>query len=241
MKKSYAIIAIILLIKGYPLLAEDARSIVEDAHVFGNSRSLYIRLDMEIQEAGDSTVRGIEIYRNLSEQERQLLIQVVTPPFLRSMKFLQLETGSSQSQQWLATSRGVRRMGSGDGSTRLFDSDFTLDDFSFSDVDEYAYTTISDDGAMTTIRAVPAASAGEQRLLYIENSSSIITRVDYLDSRGELVKQYRVLEFFEDTAGRFPRVARMDSFGRGSHTEIHISSFDDESSIPSRIFHRGSL
>jgi hypothetical protein len=187
----------------------------------------------------------MEIFLQQGNRETKLLMQIVTPPFLRYMKFLQYKE-NGDSQQWLKTSRGVRRLTGANQSDNLFDSDFTVEDFSSIDPALYSVGSLSqadvNGKACYLLELKPRYSDAQydRKDLYVDRDTYLIRRIDFF-SGNNVYKQYMLSETQTVEGKLFPRICTMETLDEGTSTTIRVVDVSVPDSIPTRTFNRGNL
>lgn len=220
--------------------------ILADAALFGDFSSLEVRFEMEIHERRGTKNRGLVAYVEQGEESYRALLQIVSPVFLNNLKFLTITEGK-QRNQWMATSSGVRRVADSNRNDRLFDSDFTVEDLSDYDAEEYRLSRTADQlvsGSLCyVLDAVPISSSSDysRKILYVEKETRLLARAEFFDDDGELVRQFELLERMSLNGEPFPKSAKMSTLSEGTHTILTVEEADADSDIPDRLFNRGSL
>lgn len=230
------------------LLAQspEPAEILRRAALFGQFTSLEASLTMEIHERRGSKDRGLTAYVVREEDRARALVQITSPAFLGNMKFLSVSDGPETSQ-WLATSRGVRRVAGSSRNDRLFDSDFTVEDLSDYQPDDFDLTLMGSetvDGVEThLLEAVPrdAETDYAKRVMNISKETGLLARARFYDDDGELVREFELIEHMELDGVPFPRVAKMTTVSRNTHTLLTVEEARVGHTIPERLFNRGNL
>lgn len=239
-------VCVFCVIGTFPVSADvNGEQLLNEAVIFGNASHIVMTVRMQIDTSRGDKSRGMEIYLQTDENASKLLMQIVHPPFLRYMKFLQYKDGQD-SQQWLKTSRGVRRLTGANQSESIFDSDFTVEDFSSIDSEVYSVAllseTVVDGSSVYTLELTPSYTGAQyqRKKLYIDKDTMLIRRIDFF-SKNVLYKQYTLLETQKIEGRLFPRVCIMKTMSQQSSTTIFFDEISLPDTIPSRTFNRGSL
>ena len=146
----------------------------------------------------------------------------------------------------MSTSRGVRRVAAGNRDERLFDSDFTVEDLSSYEPDDYQLSILGTESVngvdCLVLQAIPSdsRSADEKKVLYISNSDGLLYAADFY-AAGEVARRFELLETMLVDGTPFPRVARMTTIGAGTNTLLTVTEAAAGAEIPDRVFNRGSL
>jgi len=221
--------------------AEPSEKPLEEARLFGRSELLHLEVEMMIESSRGSKSRGLEIYIDRSDGSFRLLAQVVSPSFMDYMKLLQIRDGNRPTQQWLKTSRGVRRLAESDGGMAVFDSDFTSEDLSDVDLADYRVAALEDgilsdaDCYRYSLRPLQGRNGYETKIVYVGMEDSLIRGVDYLVG-DTIVRQYRLLETKRVSGQLFPQRAVMENLEAHTRTVIEIDRIDQPNRIPQRMF-----
>jgi hypothetical protein len=220
--------------------------ILSDAALFGEFQSLEMRFTMEIHERRGTKDRGMAAYIEQSGDSYRALLQIVSPAFLNRMKFLTV-TEDDRRNQWLATSSGVRRVADSNRNDRLFDSDFTVEDLSDYDPEDYRLRLMPDARVGGTesyvLEAIPVSGDSDyaRKVLYVAKESRLLLRADFFNESGELVRQFEQLEQMSLQGRPFPRQVKMSTLSAGTHTVLTVQEAISGQDIPDRLFNRGSL
>lgn len=224
--------------------ADTPASHVHDSHILGISEYTEVEATMIIHGTRGEQTRRLEILMHRpQEHESRVLARIVWPGFLTNMKFLIHNNGNGNQEKWMKTSRGVRRLSDANTDEPVFNSDFTVEDFSDLTGERYrfAYHRADDPNGIRVVEARRTDAASVSKVFYIDPDAKLIRRIDYLDRSGELVRQYRILATQQVASHDYPKHAEMRDLESGTSTEIRIESVDVSSRIPSRVFNRAGL
>ena len=241
------LIVLLTLISSAVIAQEDnPGELLRRAALFGEFDSLQVELTMEITERRGSKDRGIAAFVERNEDEARALVQIVSPAFLNKMKFLSVTEGGDTAQ-WLATSRGARRVSGSNRTDRLFDSDFTLEDLSDYDPEDYELSLLGServDGVdCHVLEAVPVTADTDyaKRIMYIDQDSGLLVRALFLDDAGNVMREFELLDRMTVDGVEFPRQVKMTTVTAGTHTTLHVDSVVTGEDIPDRYFSRSNL
>jgi len=234
-----------LLMIGFPLAALEAPSVLERSHLFGDPRFLEMQVDMNINTSSGEKSRQVEIRISNSGDMYQVHMQITSPSFLRKMKYLQHKPRSGTPSQWVATSRGTKKITSSGNDERIFDSDFTAADFASLSSDSYRIEAFSsaERDSVTCYRLELSPVDEEEwtkKVLYVDQQSFLIREVEYFRDQ-DLVKRYRVISTSRIEEKLFPVESIMEDYRNGTSTQLEISDIRMPDSIPDRIFHYRNL
>ena len=226
--------------QGTPTVEE----ILSNIHLLGDAPNIVLTAGMDIKSPRGDKTRTLEIYISQDEKASKVLVQVISPPFLRDLKFLTHQFPDRSDDKWVKTSRGVRRLAEGNYGEALFDSDFTVEDLSRIDRSRFDLEVV-DTGESSGIRAVKAIPTYRNpdysyKVFKIEVDSGMLTGTDFFrDER--LIKQYRLLERQVIDGELYPLLCIMEDLTKGTSTVLSIEKVSIADSIPERLFNRGSL
>lgn len=250
MKRTKILLLIIatLLIAGGTAFAQTPKEVLGGVNVIGNAANSIIEIDMNINTGRGSKNRTLEIYYTEEPDGTvKSLAQVISPAFLRNLKFLSYMYPDGRADQWVKTSRGVKRLSSGSGAGQeLFDSDFTtedLSDVSPSDYDlEFLPAETILDREVFAVQAKPKGRGGEysEKIYYVGKASGLLLGIDYLKG-NDLVKRYRVNETQTIGGDLFPLECTMENLGRDTSTVLVFESIETPNSIPGTVYNKGRL
>ena len=220
---------------------------LEDAYLMAVGENVSLYIDMTIQTNTGDKSRKLEIFMHQDQDGTKILAQIAHPAFLKNMKFLQHRPTDGRDSTWLKTSRGVRRLSSNSTSERLFDSDFTVEDLSPLTAEDFQVSFAPEHtNPLPECFAVVAEPLKRDRgyakkIFYIDAEESILRRVEYYGEDGEPVKRYELIEIQEANGRAYPLRSAMEDFSRNTSTQLLFNTVDEETTLPSRIFNKGSL
>ncbi len=248
MKAALALTAALCLLAGAafaePSSSDEAGLLLSSATIFGASPRMIARLEMRIGGGGADREREIELSIDRGSGTTKTLARIISPAFLGDMKFLKVAQPGQADSQWIKTSRGVRRLGDGNRFERIFGSDFTAEDFGtigasgFDLSRDFARDTATEDVVAARPRhAAPYAL----RLIYIARLGGLVTRMEYLDAAGRVLRRYSVAKVEGAGAEAVPSEARMEDLSTGATTSLKILSLKTPAAIAERVFKPGNL
>ncbi len=226
--------------------ANEAEEILARAHLFGDSPYLKMEVEMRMTDPSGEKTRGIDISMSSVGEEYRVYMQITSPSFLRKMKFLQHNPESGDTLQWVATSRGARKITSSGEDERIFDSDFTAADFSSINTEEYRIEGFSEDRSdgvpCYRFELSPFDQAGKvtKKVLLLDRQSLLIREVQYY-TNGAMTRRYRLLSTRSIEGKIFPEKSVMEDLREASSTTLFFDKIELPSSIPDRVFHYRNL
>lgn len=217
---------------------ETAAEIIAEVHVLGPADTMQVDATMTIREGSSEAERRLEGWYRRGDRDLSLFVQILEPPFLRDMKLLLLRRGSREDN-WMRTSRGVRRLGASSGQERVFGSHFTVSDMTA--VDPAAQTVrLVDSSPDEILIEVQDREGSGYRRFSIQPEDRIIRGIQFFDDSGELVKEYELLSVDSVEGQPVPMRGQM-RLTNGDYTIISVNEIDFPTSIPGRYFNRGNL
>ncbi|MFW5776883.1 MAG: outer membrane lipoprotein-sorting protein [Spirochaetota bacterium] len=244
--RAHRVAAIVLVgLTSWTVTAQEPDELLRRAVLFGGFEDLQSTVEMEIHDGGSKT-RILEIFVKHVDDDYRALVRVVSPPFLNRMKFLSISSGN-RTDQWISTSRGSYRVAEGSETEPLFDSDFTVEDFSDSDPDDYSLTKLPDqtvDGEPChVIDVIPEKVETDyaRRRVFLSQADQIIVRAEYYDDEENLIRLFELHERMTLDGAVFPKQATMRTLAAETHTLLTVEEVDTDARIPRRYFNPGSL
>ena len=125
-----------------PLLAQDARQIVQEAQRRGRSNSQRYEGVLEVTSADSKVTRKAwQTWRLGSYGDSKAVIRFTAPAEVKGVALLVVNHPERSSDQWMWTPAIARdrRIALQDRSTRFFGTDFSFEDLEERDVDQYEY------------------------------------------------------------------------------------------------------
>jgi hypothetical protein len=143
----------------------------------------------------------------------------------------------------MTTSRGVRRLSNANFQDRVFNSDFTVEDFSYPSSDDYSFSFGTPTRGLQVVEATVRDSSSDSgaKVYRIDAKAGLVREIDHLDQSGEVIRQFRTLETQVTGGFAYPKRVEMADLAEGTKTVIEIDSIDVESPIPARMFSRAGL
>ncbi|WP_460050786.1 outer membrane lipoprotein-sorting protein [Spirochaeta dissipatitropha] len=231
--------AVLSLIVSLTLISAAATAETPTLRLFGSARALEISAELIISDDSGTSTRSIEIlYNNNEGRDYQLRSQVTSPAFLRNMKFLVTQEGSV-SNTWIATSRGVQRVGNRGSGERVFGSDFLISDFSGWNLDDYRISDIP--GSSWQKAEALSAENKEAFRFQIHPEYDLVAAIDFLGPDGQISRSYRVLSYTETSSVILPQEARMETVADGSSSLLRLKSVNTDPRFGPRSFNPAGL
>jgi hypothetical protein len=223
-----------LVSAGPDVLAEEA---VGQSALFSSAPHFQLTCQLTVIDAtGDQKIRDLMITNLRSTGEDRFLAQVTAPTFLRSLKFLRIES-QGNTGTWLKTSRGTQRMASDGDPEPLFGSDFSTADFQ-PGTQAWTMSSPQELGQTTVERLTDARWGWVRQRMTIRTRDHLVVNSEFFDAKGGVVRRYQVLQFEE--TGR-PHKIVLEDLMNSRRSELTVLSFDPDKSVPVSFFTPGSL
>jgi hypothetical protein len=200
-----------------------------------------VRMEI-VDERGRTRTREMLMLSKRGADDRTRALVVFTAPAdVRGTGLLTVETAQGDDQRlYLPALRRVQRIAGSGRQERFAGSDFTYEDLSSRDPDDYATTMASTTADAFIVEAVPepgTESAYGRILLGIDRTRYVILRADYFDDGGRLVKQLRGSDFEEVAPGTWqPRRLVMEDLRDDRRTVLTFTVRDSGTPIPDDVF-----
>ena len=238
-------ILLLILVSAAVSAQDDPATLLRNAALLGRFSTLELHFTLEITERRGSKERDLVAYVEQNTDGNRALVQVVAPAFLSNLKFLSVTSGDNRDQ-WMSTSRGVRRVAAGNRNERLFDSDFTVEDLSHYDPADYDLSIIGTESVngteCTVLQAVPAdnGSFGDRKVLYISTDNGLLYAAEFY-ADGEIERRFELIDTMMIDGTPFPHIARMSTIADDTNTLLTVTEANVGVDIPDRYFNRGNL
>ncbi|MBN2736177.1 MAG: outer membrane lipoprotein-sorting protein [Spirochaetales bacterium] len=223
--------------------AQEYIDLLQKARIFSDSQNLRLICDLEITKPEGKKERQLEVYLNQKGLNYNVLIQVLTPGFLRKTKFLSVHENNTVTQ-WMSSSRGVKRLGNSNSSDSLFDSDFTVEDLSPLKLNDYTIETSSQKDQERLIKYILEPKLKnpdyDRKIITLNPDTCLIESIIYLKN-SQIIKEYQLLKTEIKDSKSITTKCQMESKTNHSVSIITISDYEILESIPSRIFNKGNL
>lgn len=246
MRPCHLLSLIVVVLSAQPGHAESPDLLLRDATLFGRFGTLIARVDMEILDRG-TRQRTLAVHVDQSDPEhRKALVQVIAPAFLSRLKFLS-HGGPRTVDRWISTSSGVRRIADSSRDEPVFDSDFTVEDFSPGPAGEY---TVRHAGTRTVggelcdvieVTPVDPSVGHAMRRVFVSRDDRLLVRAEYYTEDGLLIRTMELRERLRANGHAFPGTIVMSTPANGSHTILTVRAVEIDVPIPPRVFSRGAL
>lgn len=245
MKRIFLVLVLFFIVE--IAFCQSPEAIVRKAYILGNDQNINVKIDMTIRAINGTKKRLLDVYIKRSENSSKILLHIISPAFLNKMKFLVHRNPHGIESRWMKTSKGTRRLSDANNSERVFDSDFTVEDFSDVRTEDFRFSFLDsiliDNEECYTIEAVPLYknSIYSRKILKIGKDSMILREVDFYDRDGELIKRYKLLDSQIVNTKIYPLFCRMDDLRKGTDTTLHLNQVNIVKNLPDKIFNKGNL
>lgn len=235
--------------------ALDGREIAErvDSRPDGDTTHALVQMVL-IDRNGATSERVIEQYgAEDAEGLGRGVIMFHEPASVRDTRFLTVENAGRDDDQWiyLPALRRVRRIAASEGGNSFMGTDFSYDDLSPIDIDDYEYELIGDEsiqvttGGRTVTKAVHTVRARAKdpddsnygyTVQYVDPETWVPLRIDIYDTDNDLLK-VNTVERIELVQGYWTIIENtMENVQTGHRTELRIRRFEYDQNVPAGLF-----
>jgi hypothetical protein len=225
----------------------DAAALLDRAHMFGTSEYARVTAALDVRQESRRQSRTVDIsYAKLAPGEQKVFARVVEPPFLSNMRFLLHTSVSGGTEQWLATSRGVRQVTGTGSHENLFSSDFTVQELSGFPGSDYQAEILGRErvGEFQTVvlrgRVASPEALYDTFVLRKDEETDLIVWIEFF-RQNRLTKEYRLLEHGVVDGLAYTKRSRMETVVADSETELAVEEITFPDSIPEERFDPDSL
>jgi len=196
--KRTGLTALILLLAG-SLFAQEGREVMEKVENRQTPRSSRALVTMVLQEKGESPrERQVEMLmlEGSGGLSRSLII-FRSPQSVANTRFLNAQNEGSDDDKWiyLPALKKVRRIASSEGNSSFMGTDFTYDDMSTRELDDYTYTLLKEETIKGydcwVVESLPKEGTDSQyskTISWIGKESLNPVKVEMYDQEGALLK-----------------------------------------------------
>jgi hypothetical protein len=181
-----------------------------------------------------------------AEDLGRVLMIFHAPASVKNTRFLVMEKeGDADDDQWiyLPAMQRVRRIAASEGSSSFMGSDFSYDDMSSRDIDDYSYEILGEESVdghdCYMVQVLPDDADDNQYsklITWVDKAVWVNRKVEMYDKKGELEKVLKV-ERLEVVQGyQTPIVTRMSNVQNGHSTLLTVKKFVYNESFPGSIF-----
>lgn len=260
------LLALIMLALAATVGTAQETAIADPADATARGRSIAVEADRRDTGFGDLTAELVMILRNRHGQESRRDIRLRTlevdgdgdkslsifdrPRDVEGTAFLSFSHTTGNDDQWLylpALSR-VKRISTSNKSGPFMGSEFSYEDISSQEVDEYTYTWLRDeplDGQdMYVIERVPVdKNSGYTKLVtWIDKEHFRTMKVEFYDRKGSLMKTL-TYEGYHQYLEQYWRSDRMNMVNHqtGKSTVLEWTNYKFQTGLTDRDFDRNAL
>lgn len=220
-----------------------AQEMMGGFHLLGMVDSLHLDFNMTIKSNQGVKEREMVLMMDRSGGEEKLLVSIVSPQYLSNMKYLSVKKNSRENL-WLKTSRGVRRLSTGNFGDSLFGSDFSVEDLSLIDISRYEWFYEPDDkNGQTRIKAVPVDDSFfySYKIFSIDTEKQIVSHISFFNEEDSIIKEYKLLEHMLVGEEDFPRRMVMKTMEHNTETVITVQKVNLNPLLSAGVFNKGNL
>lgn len=241
-----AAIIVMSLISGAPAYALTGREVAErmDSRDMGDTTHAMVEMRL-VNARGETRTRTIEQFGKDTPQGMRAVIVFHRPASVEGTRFLTVENHGRDNDQWIylpALGR-VRRISGGESGDSFMGTDFTYDDISGRDIDDFEYILLREETVerwntyVVESTPVPGASSQYSRIVqYVDRESWIPVKIELYDRQGELQKINRVHRM-ERVQGYWTIIENtMENVQTRHKTELQVRNFRYNREIPDGVF-----
>ena len=242
------VLTVLMCLLSLPVFSITGREIAEnvDERDKGESSHSLAQMDL-IDKSGEVSSRRIEEFSMDDKNDLGRVIMIFhAPASVKNTRFLVMEKdGDADDDQWiyLPAMQRVRRIAASEGSSSFMGSDFSYDDMSSRDIDDYSYELLGEeafDGVdCYKVQVTPLDLEDDQYsklITWVEKATWVNRKVEMYDKKGELEKVLTV-ERLEVVQGyQTPIITRMQNVQNGHSTLLSVKKFVYNDSFPESIF-----
>lgn len=241
-----AAVVLAALLSAFSADALTLEELLDRTLIFGPAKNITMGVTVTLSGRTGSKARGLEVFISRDAERLRVLVSMVSPAFLSQMKFLYHKDPGGAESAWMKTSQGVRRLAQTAVSGRIFDSDFTVDDFTAITESRYTLAMLPgvtlDSSPCFAVEARPKTRMDyERKVIYIEAANDLLRGIDFLDVEGAHVREYRVVSTREINGMAYPVSSTMEDLTAGSKTTLLVTRIDVDTALPDGLFNKGNL
>ncbi len=223
------------LLLGAPLLAQDARQIIEESQKRGRSNSQRYEGVLEVKaSSGKVTTKSWQSVRLGSYGDSKAILRFTAPADVKGVALLVINHPERSSDQWMWTPalNRDRRIALQDRSTRFFGTDFSFEDLEERDVGQFDYRLTGeeaiDEAPCWRVEAHPRQGKTSQYTL----SRIWIRKDNYVPAQYENYIKEQVVRRLHQTAIRNVQgiwtacVLEMTDLRRNSRTVLRLEKLE---------------
>jgi outer membrane lipoprotein-sorting protein len=212
-----------------PLVAQDARQIVEEVQRRQRSNSQRYEGTLEVIGGGSRVATKRWIYQRIgSFGASKSILRFTAPAEVKGVALLVINHPDRSSDQWMwrpAIGRD-QRIALQDRATRFFGTDFSFEDLEERDADQYDFALLGEEGGAWKIESRPRKTSQYTRsLLWISKGNYTIQKVEAYNKKGLV----RVIEYkdYELVSGVWTaRTAEVFDESRKSRTTLKYEKLE---------------
>jgi hypothetical protein len=235
----------VLAVCAVPLLAQDAREIINEAQKRANAQSQRYEGTLEVINPKRNVATKRWVYTRLgSAGQAKAVLRFTAPAEVKGVALLIHNHPDRASDQWMWTpaSNRERRIAFQDRRTRFFGTDFTFEDLEERDVDRSTYSKSGeetiDGAACWKIEAAPKPDARSQYtrlLIWVRKDNYVFARVESY-TKDELIRRLNYSRLERVQGIWSARQLEMQDVKAGSRTILKLDKLDYNVSLPAEDF-----
>jgi len=230
--------------------AEDGRSIMEKQKKMQSTKNEYSYEQMVlVDSSGGKEARTLtRNTKEVGDDKHKVLLVFLTPADIKGTALLTWEQKDRDDDQWLFMPDlgKMQRIAKGSKKNYFMGTDFTYEDMSSENLDNFKYTIIREekikDADVWVIEAVPVdsykkKSSYSKRILWIRKDMYVSAKIEFYGRKGELIKT-QVADKFQHLGGTVYRagVTLMNNKKENHKTFVKTIKIDIKNDIDEGIF-----
>ena len=230
------------------LSALTGRDIAESVDNRPNGSSSHTLVQMELTDKnGSVNTRVIEEYSMDSDDDLgQVVIVFHSPASVKNTRFLVMEKqGDADDDKWiyLPALQRVRRIAASEGDQSFMGTDFSYDDMSSIDIDEYEYSLLREETLngidCYVVEAVPLDPEDKQYsklVSWVQKDSWVNRKVEMYDKKGDLLKTLETIRVETVQGYETPIETKMTNVQDDHSTVLTVQKVKYDEKYPSGLF-----
>ena len=230
------------------LFALTGREIAENVEDRPDGSSSHTLVQMELfDKNGTVNTRIIEEYSMDTTADLGRVVMVFhSPASVKNTRFLVMENqGDQDDSKWiyLPALQRVRRIAASEGDQSFMGTDFSYDDMSSIDIDDYEYTFLKEevlDGiGCYVVEAVPLEPEEEQYsklVTWVQKENWVNRKVEMYDKKGSLLKILEVSQVETVQGYETPIITKMTNVQEEHSTVLTVQKVMYDESYPDGLF-----
>ncbi len=217
------------LLMATPLLAQDARQIIEEVQKRQRSESQHYEGTLEVIGGGNRIATKRWTFDRIgSFGNSKSILRFTVPAEVKGVGLLIINHPDRASDQWMwrpAIGR-EQRIALQDRSTRFFGTDFSFEDLEERDVAQFDFKLVGDEGGVWKLESTPRKSSQYTRsLLWVRKENYTMIKVESYNKKG-LVRSIDYRDFEQVKGIWTARTTAIQDVTRNSRTTLKYDKLE---------------